>query len=151
MGFSILIAFILTIVPLPDWLVWYRPAWVLMVLVFWVLAEPYRFGIFAAFIVGLLLDLLTGTYLGMHAFTLTLVIYFFVRFQTQIRSFPAIQKIGVIFLAIVLYVGLQQMLYAILGASQHSYQSWGIIGTTLLFWPIVNFMLQGLQHRFSLS
>ena len=32
---SFLIALILTLLPMPEWTVWLRPAWVMLVLIYW--------------------------------------------------------------------------------------------------------------------
>ena len=64
--FSLLCAGILSIIPLPEWLAICRPAWVPMVLIYWVLALPQRFRLSFAFVVGLLLDVLQGSLFGVH-------------------------------------------------------------------------------------
>lgn len=61
---TFLTGMMLTILPLPKWVVWYQPVWVFMILLFWMIAIPYQVGIGTAFTVGILLDLLTGTILG---------------------------------------------------------------------------------------
>src|SRR3990167_6870506 len=91
-AFTFLIAMMLAILPLPPWIVWFRPSWTLMILLFWLIAMPYRVGIIIAFIVGLFLDLLTGTILGQHALVLTIIAYLVVRLHTQVRSLPLWQQ-----------------------------------------------------------
>ena len=63
--FSFFIAYLLAIVPFPEWAMNYRPEWVPMVLIYWVMALPYRIGIGSAWIVGLVLDILEGSILGL--------------------------------------------------------------------------------------
>jgi len=38
---SFAIAFLLAIVPFPEWAMNYRPQWVVMVLIYWAMALPY--------------------------------------------------------------------------------------------------------------
>jgi rod shape-determining protein MreD len=42
---SLVIALMLTALPLPEWAVNWRPAWVAMVLIYWCMALPERVGI----------------------------------------------------------------------------------------------------------
>ncbi len=88
---SFLVGMILLILPLPAWASWWRPSWVFLILVYWMLAMPYRVGVGAAWLVGLIVDLLLGTPLGMHAFVFTLLGYFVLKFNPQLRNFPMCQ------------------------------------------------------------
>ena len=54
---SFFLAYLLAIVPFPEWAMDYRPEWVSMVLVYWVMALPYRVGIGSAWFIGLILDI----------------------------------------------------------------------------------------------
>ena len=61
---SIIIALMLTILPLPLWAAWFRPEWLVLVAIYWSIALPHRFNIGVAWLLGLLLDALSGTILG---------------------------------------------------------------------------------------
>ena len=50
---SFFLAYLLAIVPFPEWAMNYRPEWVPMVLIYWVMALPYRIGIGSAWCAGL--------------------------------------------------------------------------------------------------
>ena len=69
------IAYLLALVPFPEWAMNYRPEWVPMVLIYWVMALPYRIGIGSAWIVGLVLDILEGSILGLNAMALVIIAY----------------------------------------------------------------------------
>ena len=60
-------AFMLAIMPLPDWAVEFRPDWVTLVLIYWAMAVPTRVGVTVAWFAGLLLDVSYGTLMGQHA------------------------------------------------------------------------------------
>ena len=70
---SLIVAFMLTAMPLPSWAVSWRPAWVAMVLIYWCMALPQRMGIGISWVLGLLLDVQQGTILGQHAIGLAIV------------------------------------------------------------------------------
>ena len=72
---SFFLAYLLAIVPFPEWAMNYRPEWVPMVLIYWVMALPYRVGIGSAWCAGLILDILKGSVLGLNAIGLVIVAY----------------------------------------------------------------------------
>ncbi len=61
---SLLIALVLTLLPLPPWAAPYRPDWVALALIYWCLALPERVSVGIGWSMGLLLDGLSGTLLG---------------------------------------------------------------------------------------
>lgn len=103
---TFLIALLLTTAPMPESMEWGRPQWVALVLIYWVVALPHRVGLWSAWIVGLLLDVLLGSLLGANALSLAIVAYLVQRLHQRIRMFPPWQQA---FLVLVL-VGIQQLL-----------------------------------------
>ena len=72
---SFLIALILQTIPWPGALDLIRPAWLLLVLCYWVLALPHRINVGTALALGLLWDLLLGSTLGIRGMMLSVIIY----------------------------------------------------------------------------
>lgn len=68
---SFILAFLLTVLPLPDWARFYRPQWSTLVLIYWTLASPYRVGVGIGWATGIVIDVITGTLLGQHALALS--------------------------------------------------------------------------------
>ena len=99
-------AFLLTVMPLPHGLTWARPDWVCLVLIYWVMALPQRVGIVVSFVVGVLLDVLEGSMLGLHALSLSVVAYLALMLYQRLRQFNMWQQAGVVFVML----GVNQML-----------------------------------------
>jgi len=89
---SILLALFLTLVPLPEALAILRPYWVALVVMYWVLEVKGSITLGRAFLLGLLLDLLTGSLMGMHALSLVIMVYLVERFRARLRFFPTWQQ-----------------------------------------------------------
>ena len=89
---TLVVALVLSIVPLPGWLEPMRPYWVALVLLFWCLETQGIITLGAAFALGLVLDLLTGSLLGMHALGLVIMTYLVTRFRPRLRFFPPWQQ-----------------------------------------------------------
>ena len=89
---SVVVALLLGLLPLPGWLQPYRPYWLALVLVYWVIEAPDRVGIGFAFLMGIAADLAFGSLLGEQALRLTIMAFIVQRFRAQLRFFPLSQQ-----------------------------------------------------------
>ena len=89
---SLLIALLLGLLPLPGWLQPYRPYWLALVIVYWLIEAPERVGIGTAFLLGIADDIAFGTLLGEQALRLTVMAFIVQRFRAQLRFFPLSQQ-----------------------------------------------------------
>ncbi len=99
-GLSLLAALWLTALPLPAWALWARPEWVALVVLYWVVMAPDKFGIGAAWLVGLLLDVIEGSPLGGNAFALAVVAYIALILYQRLRMYGVLQQILLVFVLI---------------------------------------------------
>ena len=79
MAISFVLASVLSIYPLSASIALFRPMWLVMVLVFWLIFQPARMGVILAFFIGLGVDLLTDSRLGQQALC-AVIVAFFVKF-----------------------------------------------------------------------
>lgn len=134
---SVVAALILAIVPLPDAVDPFRPDWVAVVLLYWSLIEPRRYGLLTAFWLGIVLDTLTGSLLGQHALALLVLVYLSQRFYLRIRAFPASQVALMVIALLALY---EFILFWIDGAAGRTVPltaRWGPVATGGLLWLLV--------------
>lgn len=101
---SFFVAYLLAIVPFPDWAMNYRPQWVAMVLIYWAMALPYRVGIGFAWVAGLLVDILEGSLLGVNALALAIIAYIALSLHQRLRMFSSLQQSGVVLALIGLHL-----------------------------------------------
>lgn len=66
---------LLQIVPWSSSIYMIKPHWLMLMLIYWLLALPHRVGMVTSFLVGLVLDLFSGTVLGVHAFIFSVIAY----------------------------------------------------------------------------
>lgn len=144
---SLLIAFMLTTIPLPAWANPWRPAWVAMAIIYWCLALPERLGVLVAWLAGLVLDVLHGSLLGQHALGLAFVAYVAVMYHQQIRVFPLVQQALVVGSIVFLYLAMMLAIYSLLG-SKH-YGADYLLGacSSALLWPWVFIVLRDVRRK----
>jgi rod shape-determining protein MreD len=94
---TLVVAVFLTLISLPPALDAMRPYWVALVLIYWCLETQGLITLGLAFSIGLLLDLLTGSLLGLHALSLVIVVYLVTRFRARLRFYPTWQQVLSVF------------------------------------------------------
>ncbi len=134
-------AIVLTLVPLPLNLDLLRPYWVALVLIYWCLESQDQITLGMAFSIGLLLDLLTGSLLGLHALSLVILVYLMTRFRARLRFFPNWQLALSIFALLLNDRIILLWIISLRGDPVPSLSFWlpPIAGT--LLWPVVFLLL----------
>jgi rod shape-determining protein MreD len=147
-GFSFILAYLLTIFPLAEWAKYWRPDWVALTLIYWSITLPQRSGVLTGWFAGLFLDVLTGTLLGQHALSLSLVAYFSQKAHQRLRIYPFHQQIFIIF-ALVLLAQLPSIW--VRGVQNHPSVEWLFVYpaiSSVLVWYWVYHFLQRLRLHF---
>jgi rod shape-determining protein MreD len=134
---SIALALILSIVPLPDSIAPFRPDWVAVVLLYWSLIEPRRYGLLPAFWLGLVLDTLSGTLLGQHSLALVVTVWLSQRFYLRIRVYPASQLAIVVIALLAVYQFIQFWIDGVAGRSVPLVERWAPVITGGALWLLV--------------
>ena len=89
---SIMAAVFLSLLPLPEMLMPFKPYWVAMVLIYWTLETQDMISLGLAFLIGLVLDTLSGSLMGLHALSLVVMVFLVQRFRSRLRFFPPWQQ-----------------------------------------------------------
>lgn len=134
---TIVMAMCLRITPWPGFLAGMNPDWVLLVLIYWAIAVPERVGIFHAWTVGLLVDVLTGRVFGQYALAYSLIIYVCLILHKRLRQFPLPQQGLFIFFCLMFTQILLFWLKNIQHPAQLHSSFWLPIATGTFFWPLV--------------
>lgn len=148
---SILIALILSTLPLPETLQSWRPEWVLLVLFYWLVALPERIGIGVSWTVGIALDVLEGSLLGLNALSLTLIAYCSLLFYQRVRMFSWLQQSLFVFALVAVHQIISHWIKGILGASAQSMMFLIPAFISALIWPWLFVLMRGVRRSFNVK
>ncbi|MBT8137244.1 MAG: rod shape-determining protein MreD [Gammaproteobacteria bacterium] len=143
---SILAGLVLTLVPLPGWAQPWRPSWLALVVIYWLMYEPQRVGLLAAWLVGLMLDTLRGVLLGQHALALTVVAFLSMQLHLRVRVFPIAQQTATVFMLVALYEFLLFWVDGVTGEPGSDWRRWLSVPGSAAFWPLVSSALHRIRQ-----
>ena len=149
--FSLLLALMASIMPMPISADVFRPDWVLLVLIYWSLALPNRVNVVTAWVMGFLLDVLLGSTLGVHAAAMALAVYIAaVNFQ-KIRNFSLWQQALIVGVLAALYhllvFWIQRLLTDVVFLPSYLYP----VLTSVVVWPWAFLLLRKVRRHFKIS
>ncbi len=144
-------AFMLAIMPLPDWAVEFRPDWVTLVLIYWTMASPTKIGVTVAWFCGLLLDVSYGTLMGQHAIGMVLVIYVIHLQHQRLRVASLLQQAIVIFFLLLLKQLASLWVDGMLGRAPDSWLYFMPTVSSTLLWPWIYLILRDLRRKFGVE
>ena len=133
---SFIIASSLSVYPLSPSMATLRPMVMIMVLIFWLLFQPRYVGIFIAFTIGIIADLLMDTHLGQQAFSAVMVALVIKITSIYIRQLNTISAWLVASLALVVF---QVSLWTLQLFIQNTFvaQSAYSLLMSIISWPLV--------------
>lgn len=154
-GIIILLTFIValmaTIMPLPIAVDAFRPDWILVVVLYWCLALPNRVNVITAWLLGLLLDILLGSVLGIHAAAMALSVYIIAGNFQKIRNFSVWQQALIVGVLSALYHLLvfwfQRFLTDVVFLPHYLYP----VITTVILWPWAFLLLRKIRRHFKIK
>lgn len=134
---SLVAALVLSVVPLADSIAPFRPDWVAVVLLYWSLIAPRRYGLLTALWMGLALDSLTGALLGQHALALLLIVYLSQRFHLRMRVFPVSQLAITVIVLLSLYQFVLFWIDGVAGRTVPLTDRWAPVVTGTILWLLI--------------
>lgn len=144
---TFLAAIILNIMPLPGWAEPFRPDWVALALIYWCMAAPHRVNVGTGWILGLVLDVLYGSLLGLHALAKSVIAYLTVRLHLKLRMFPRWQQAAAVLVLLAINQMLVVWIKSAVGQAPPGIAYWtpSIVG--MLIWPWLFVILRDVRRR----
>jgi rod shape-determining protein MreD len=148
---TFVVALLLAIMPGPIWAEPFRPDWVGLVLIYWVMAIPQRVGVGTGFTLGFILDVLQGAILGSNALGKALVAFVTLKLHLKLRMFPRWQQAVAVLVLLLINQLLVLWIRGFVGRAPEHWVYWtpSIVG--MLVWPWLFVVLRDLRRRHHIS
>mgnify|MGYP006211733351 FL=1 len=120
-----------------------------MLVVYWIMTHPFRIGMIYAWVMGCLLDVLTGSTLCQHALALTIVAYLVFLFHQRTVIYSMVQQSFLLFGLVALFHLLNYWIYGLTGGAYFDLAFLLSALTSALLWSLFRITLDGLTARFA--
>ncbi|MBB5014637.1 rod shape-determining protein MreD [Rehaibacterium terrae] len=144
---SLGLAVLLGLMPMPELLAPFKPYWLGLVLIYWLLEAPERAGLGMAFGIGLVADLVFGTLFGEQALRLVMLAFIVQRFRPRLRFFPLWQQASAVFALLLNDRVIAAAVRLFSGETLPPLAFWLSPLTALLLWPWLFLLLDELRLR----
>lgn len=138
---SLAAALFLNMLPWPGTLLFLRPDFVALTLLYWCIHRPHRVGFWAAWFMGLLMDIADGAVLGQYALAYALLVYLAILLHRRVLMFGLRKQIWHV-LPILLLSQLAILLIKIYGGA--NFIGWWYFLASItgaLLWPVLSIVL----------
>lgn len=147
---TFIVAIVLEIAPWPSQFQYFKPAWLVLVLMYWALSIPNKVSIGWAFIVGVVWDLVLGSVLGIHALVLSIFTYLISLNHLILRNLSLwLQSLLVVLFVIIIRLGIFFMELFVHNALFNWQEIYGALLSGLL-WPWVFLLLRKIRRQLHL-
>lgn len=134
---SLLLAYVLHFYPLRGELTYWRPLFVFLTVVFWLLAEPHVLGVGFAWLAGLLLDLLTGGSLGQNALAMGVCAYLLQLAGQRMKNFSVWHQLLAVAVLALFYQLVSIVVSLIAGKGADNWFMLYPVLSSLVLWPLL--------------
>jgi rod shape-determining protein MreD len=146
---SCLAALVLQMMPWPKEIYMLRPAWLELILIYWVMALPHRVNVGTAFVLGIIWDLTLGSTLGIRSIALSVVAYL-VAFKSQLLRNMALWQQALVVVLLSFLTGV--MIFVLEIFLRHVSFSIDILWHSLIngiLWPWLFLLMRKIRRKFS--
>ena len=146
---SLLLSIILTISTFP--LGYFSPDWIHLFLIYWILATPGSIGLVTAWVIGLLVDVVLGSTLGVNALVYSLIGYLIFKSYMVIRYLTVLQQAILILFLLLVKVTLILWIDDMMGTSNYTTSLYWTPVISSLAWPLVYYFLRNVRRRYNIT
>lgn len=134
---SFVLAAVFEVLVLPEGLLKFRPEWLALILIYWLIRHPEQVGITTAVIFGLFMDVISGSVLGVHVLAYSVIAYLVLSMHQRLKMFPVIQQSFVVFFLVGISLMIVYLLSVMLNGAGGGLSYLWLALTSAIAWPLV--------------
>lgn len=138
---TIVIAVVLSVIPLPGHIKIAWPDWIALVVFYWVLILPSQLGVMYGWLIGLLEDIVSFSLLGQHALAKAFIGTIAAILSRRIHVFNFIEQIILVFVVQSVSIAIDATINNFAYSTPITAMMWQPAMTTCLIWPVFKFLL----------
>ncbi len=143
---SLLLALLCQLFPWAGQGVIFRPDFMLVVILYWLLRAPNLCNVGTAWVAGLLVDLATGSLLGQHALSFSIAAFIALSYQRRLVLFNTLQLVGYVAALLTFERILILLLKLFEGNESPSWHYFWPVISGLLLWQLMIVLFGGLTR-----
>ncbi len=139
---SVVVAFALTILPISEKWIVFRPEWLALTFIHWGLVSPTKSSLVFVWFVGLLVDALYGNVMGQHALGFTIVLFLTLRMRSRLLLDSYFQQLFLLFFVLGTYLLINLWILGVTGNTPGGWSYWYTVVSSLLIWPLYHYYMR---------
>ena len=143
---SLLLALLCQLFPWAGQGVIFRPDFMLVVILYWLLRAPNLCNVGTAWVAGLLVDLATGSLLGQHALSFSIAAFIALSYQRRLVLFNTLQLVGYVAALLTFERVLILLLKLFEGNESPGWHYFWPVISGLLLWQLMILLFGGLTR-----
>jgi|SRR5690606_13773977 rod shape-determining protein MreD len=148
---TLVLAMLLSVYPLPLALRWWRPEFVLMMVIYWIYTAPVRTSLLGLCVLGFFLDVLEGVPFGQHGLSLIIIAYVCILSYQRVRNYSVGQQSCWVFVLIGISQLTDNWVQAISGRPVSGLEFLLPAFASACFWPVCYLGLERLRRRYRIA
>ena len=127
------------------------PDWTQLFLIYWILATPLSIGLLSSWVVGLVLDVVLGSTLGINALMYTIISFLVFKIHHIARYITVFQQSIVIMAILLIKITFVLWIDSILSVNNYNISLYWSCLTSALCWPLVFYSLRVIRRKYNIS
>lgn len=145
---SYLVAALLAIWPIPHTLMWVRPEWLALLVIYWSIACPQHTSLWLLWLLGLTLDVLEGCMLGQHPLALMGVAYVCLLSYQRLRNYVIWHQAFMVFIVVGIHQLIDKWGHSLMGSTAPSSLAFLLPAlSSAIVWPALWLGMEALRRR----